>query len=79
MSSEDPILVEYRGRIAIITLNVPKKLNALSGENYYKLARALVEVAEHDEVFITVLTGNGRYFSAYASPYPSSKPLRTLN
>jgi peroxisomal 3,2-trans-enoyl-CoA isomerase len=63
MSAQDPILVEYRGRIAIITLNVPKKLNALSGENYYKLARALIEVAEHDEVFITVLTGNGFSYS----------------
>jgi peroxisomal 3,2-trans-enoyl-CoA isomerase len=63
-SQEEPILIDYRGRIAIITLNVPKKLNALSGENYYKLARALLEVAEHDEVFITVLTGKGRFFSA---------------
>jgi enoyl-CoA hydratase/carnithine racemase len=65
MSQEEPILVEYRGKLAIITLNVPKKLNALGGEAYYKLARAMYEVAEHDEVFITVLTGKGRFFSAY--------------
>jgi|TARA_R110002003_G_scaffold1499_1_gene23172 peroxisomal 3,2-trans-enoyl-CoA isomerase len=64
MGSEDGILVEYKGKIAIITLNVPKKLNALDGENYYKLARAMHEVATHDEVFITVLTGKGRFFSA---------------
>lgn len=64
MVAEEGILVEYRGRIAIITLNVPKKLNALNGENYYKLARAMNEVAEHDEVFITVLAGKGRFFSA---------------
>ncbi|OAK96525.1 ClpP/crotonase [Phaeosphaeriaceae sp. SRC1lsM3a] len=64
--SDDPIQVEYRGKLAIITLNVPKKLNALSGENYYKLARAMLEVAEHDEVFITILTGKGRFFSAGA-------------
>lgn len=75
MSSTDAIQVEYRGKLALITLNVPKKLNALSGDNYYRLARALNEVAEHDEVFITVLTGKGRFFSAYvtlttASPYP---------
>jgi Delta3-Delta2-enoyl-CoA isomerase len=62
--AEDSILVEYKGKIAIITLNVPKKLNALGGEDYYKLARALHEVASHDEVFITVLTGRGRFFSA---------------
>lgn len=64
MASSDPITVEYRGKLAIITLNVPKKLNALSGENYYKLARAMTEVASHDEVFITILTGKGRFFSA---------------
>jgi peroxisomal 3,2-trans-enoyl-CoA isomerase len=64
MSSEDSIIVEYKAPLAIITLNVPKKLNALNGQDYYKLARALVEVASHDEVFITVLTGTGRYFSA---------------
>jgi peroxisomal 3,2-trans-enoyl-CoA isomerase len=71
MSQEDGILVEYRGKVAIITLNVPKKLNALGGELYYKLARAMHEVAEHDEVFITVLTGKGRFFSAYVATHHS--------
>jgi hypothetical protein len=80
MSQEDPILVDYRGRVAIITLNVPKKLNALSGENYYKLARALLEVAEHDEVFITVLTGKGRFFSAYvSSTHPCAEEVQHAN
>lgn len=69
MSSTDAIQVEYRDKLAIITLNVPSKLNALSGENYYKLARALLEVAEHEEVYITVLTGNGRFFSACVPTY----------
>jgi len=74
MASDDGILVEYRGKIAIITLNVPKKLNALNGENYYKLARAMNEVAEHDEVFITVLTGKGRFFSAQVNTMRPSTP-----
>lgn len=63
--SEPGILVEYKGKVAVITLNVPKKLNALNGDLYYQLARAMHEVASHDEVFITVLTGKGRFFSAY--------------
>jgi peroxisomal 3,2-trans-enoyl-CoA isomerase len=70
--SEPGILTEYKGNIATITLNVPKKLNALNGDLYYQLARAMHEVAAHDEVTITVLTGKGRFFSAYAIP-----PLRT--
>lgn len=62
--AENGILVEYKGKVAIITLNVPKKLNALDGNLYYQLARAMHEVAAHDEIYITILTGKGRYFSA---------------
>jgi peroxisomal 3,2-trans-enoyl-CoA isomerase len=69
--SEPGILIDYKGKLAIITLNVPHKLNALNGDLYYQLARAMHEVASHDEVFITVLTGKGRFFSACApSPFP---------
>ncbi|TVY89298.1 3,2-trans-enoyl-CoA isomerase [Lachnellula willkommii] len=63
----EPVRVEYRGRIAIITIDNQKQLNALTQEEYYQLASYLREVAEHDEVYITVLTGKGRYFSAGAN------------
>ncbi|KAF2263671.1 ClpP/crotonase [Lojkania enalia] len=64
--ADDGILIEYRGKIAIITLNQPKKLNALNQDLYFKLAQALHEVAARDDVYITILTGNGRFFSAGA-------------
>ncbi|TVY16250.1 3,2-trans-enoyl-CoA isomerase [Lachnellula arida] len=63
----EAVRVEYRGRIAIITIDNQKQLNALTQEEYYQLATYLREVAEHDEVYITVLTGKGRYFSAGAN------------
>jgi peroxisomal 3,2-trans-enoyl-CoA isomerase len=63
--SEPGILVSYSGKIATIALNVPTKLNALTGDLYYQLARAMNEVAARDDIVITVLTGRGRYFSAY--------------
>ncbi|KAL2164173.1 hypothetical protein VTH06DRAFT_3387 [Thermothelomyces fergusii] len=59
-----PIKLEYRGRLAIITIDRPKKLNALDQAGYYELAQALREIATHDEVYITLLIGKGRYFSA---------------
>lgn len=62
--AEDGILVEYRGKVAIITLNQPRKLNALNQDLYFKLATAMHEVAARDDIFITVLTAKGRYFSA---------------
>ncbi|KAK4123063.1 d3,d2-enoyl-CoA isomerase-like protein [Parathielavia appendiculata] len=61
-----PIHVEYKGRLAIITIDNPKKLNALDQSGYYDLATALNEIATHDEVFITLIIGKGRFFSAGA-------------
>lgn len=64
--ADEPILVEYKTNgIAVITLNQPKKLNALNQDGYYQLALALREVAQRDDIYITVLTGKGRFFSAY--------------
>lgn len=64
MSSANDIQLTYQGRIAIITLNRPSKLNALNGDNYYDLGQKLREIAARDDIYITVLTGKGRYFSA---------------
>ncbi|KAK3944578.1 ClpP/crotonase-like domain-containing protein [Diplogelasinospora grovesii] len=66
MEEDSVISVEYTGRVAIITINNDKKLNALSQAQYYDLAQKLREVATHDEVYITLLIGKGRYFSAGA-------------
>lgn len=64
--SESVISVEYKGRVAIITIQNEPKLNALNQAGYYELAEKLREVADHDEVYITLLTGKGRFFSAGA-------------
>ncbi|KAI9813773.1 MAG: hypothetical protein M1827_003563 [Pycnora praestabilis] len=65
MSSEE-ITLTTRGKIAIITLNLEKKLNALSQDLYYRLSCLMREVAARDDIYITVLTGRGRFFSAGA-------------
>ncbi|KAM5386704.1 hypothetical protein ACJZ2D_000667 [Fusarium nematophilum] len=64
--TEPVIALEYRGRVAILTISNPKKLNALSRMQYYDLAQKMREIATHDEVFVTVILGKGRYFSAGA-------------
>lgn len=65
-SPNSPIRLTYTNKTAIITLNVPKKLNALDADTYYLLARAMNEVAARDDIYITILTGRGRFFSAGA-------------
>lgn len=62
--AESIIGVTYNGRIATITINNDKKLNALNQQQYYELGQKLREVATHDEVYITLLQAKGRYFSA---------------
>jgi Delta3-Delta2-enoyl-CoA isomerase len=65
----DEILLEKRGKVAIITFNREKKLNALNAPLYYKLGSMMNDIAKMDDIYITVITGKGRYFSAcVASP-----------
>jgi hypothetical protein len=64
MAAEDLITLRYLDRIAIITFNRPDKLNALNADLYYLLGERLREIEKRDDIFITILTGTGRYFSA---------------
>ncbi|KAJ5201290.1 hypothetical protein N7449_006093 [Penicillium cf. viridicatum] len=66
MSNENLITVTYQDRVAIVTLNRPDKLNALNADLYYLLAERLREIDSREDIFITVLTGTGRFFSAGA-------------
>jgi peroxisomal 3,2-trans-enoyl-CoA isomerase len=58
-----PVTCEYRGKIAVITIDNDKKLNSLDQEAYYQLATYMRQIATHDEVYITVLTGKGTFVS----------------
>ena len=61
---EDTITLDTKGKIAIITINLPQKLNALTRPHYDRIADLLRAIAVRDDIFITLLTGKGRYFSA---------------
>lgn len=61
---ESDVTLTIDGKIAIITLNIPHKLNALTQAHYFRIATLLREVADRDDIYITILTGKGRFFSA---------------
>lgn len=69
MSNEQLVSLTYRDRVAIVTLNRPEKLNALNQDLYYLLGQRLREIDQRDDISITVLTGTGRFFSAYVIPH----------
>jgi enoyl-CoA hydratase len=52
------------GKVLILTLNRPEKLNAVNGRLHHELATIFADVAEDGEANAVVLTGAGRAFSA---------------
>src|SRR5207247_5749322 len=67
-SPEDPmgqeLLEELKDKVAVLTLNRPDRLNALSPPMLDALLEALPRLADDPEVGVVVLTGAGRGFCA---------------
>ena len=61
MTYED-LIWEKRGGTAILTLNRPEKLNALSKNLKAELKEALEQARDDEEVRVLVITGSGRAF-----------------
>lgn len=53
------ILLERRGRVALVTINRPDKLNALNIKTREELANALDELRADADIRVVVLTGAG--------------------
>lgn len=64
--SESLIKTEMRGRVALVTLNRPKVLNALNNDIIAELATALRGFDADDAVGAIVLTGSEKAFAAGA-------------
>ena len=58
-NSYETLLVERRGRVAVITINRPQKLNALNIQTRAEGAAALEELREDESVRVVVITGAG--------------------
>ena len=57
------VIFEIRDNVAYITMNRPEKLNAIDVEMRKELWEALHEVNDNTDVWMAVITGNGRAFS----------------
>ena len=64
--SYEQITAERRGRVLLLTLNRPEKLNAWTPQMMSELTTAMTEVATDRSVGAVVITGNGRAFCAGA-------------
>ncbi len=63
-SNTDELLAEQRGRVAVLTLNRPERLNAINGAMLGELSAKLLEADKDPDTRCIVLTGAGRGFCA---------------
>ncbi|MGV8880656.1 MAG: enoyl-CoA hydratase/isomerase family protein [Rhodoglobus sp.] len=61
---ESPVLSEVRGRVQILTMNRPEKINAMDGALYELLDYHVRQYAADDDVRCLVITGAGGNFSS---------------
>ncbi|KAI1025287.1 hypothetical protein LB504_010020 [Fusarium proliferatum] len=66
MSDQNHIRINYEGNFAIITLNNPNKFNSLTQSLFSRLASLLREIDANKDVYVTLLIGEGPFFSAGA-------------
>lgn len=64
MVDADIVLIEYVGPVAIVRLNRPEAMNALSRALGERIQTAFEEVAANKDIRVAILTGNGRAFCA---------------
>jgi enoyl-CoA hydratase len=62
----DPVRLEQRGPVALLTLDRPDQLNSLNAETLRAFAARLDELAGRSDVRAVVVTGAGRAFAAGA-------------
>lgn len=78
----ETITIERRGKIAILTINRPDKLNALSSKVHLEGVEALDELRRDDSVRVVIITGSGeRAFIAGAdiSEFEGQTPVTQRN
>lgn len=60
------IKLEQQDHVGIVTINRPEALNALNVEVLTNLGAALDEIESNDDIYVVVITGEGRSFVAGA-------------
>ena len=68
-SKTDELLVEQHGRVAVITLNRPERLNAISRDMLEELSAKMVEANKDPDTRCIVLTGAGHSQAQFLQEY----------
>ena len=60
------IVLQKQDKVAVLTISRPKALNALNSETLKELDLAIEEIAKDDEIYVVIVTGEGKAFVAGA-------------
>ena len=60
------LLFETRDHVGYITFNRPEVMNAMDAETYADLSKAWIEVRDNPDIWVALITGKGRAFTAGA-------------
>jgi enoyl-CoA hydratase/carnithine racemase len=71
----ETLLLERRGKVALVTLNRPDQLNTLTPRMGLELGHAFTTLDASEDVRAIVVTGAGRAFCAGAALDPESTPF----
>ena len=77
MSPYEHIQLEIDGTVAILTLDEPKKLNAMDVAMLRELQDAVTRINQDDAIRVAILAANGRSFCAGADLRSELGPGRT--
>ena len=75
----ETVILEKKGKIGILTLNRPTKLNALNDDILNDLYAGMVELEQDDEVRVIIIKGAGKAFCAGHDLSPREKPFVTVS
>lgn len=72
------VILEKEGKVAVVTLNRPKALNALNSETLKELDYIVTELENDDEIYAVVLTGAGDKAFVAGADITEMKDLNTM-
>lgn len=72
------VILEKEGKVAVVSINRPKALNALNSETLKELDYIVTELENDDEIYAVVLTGAGEKAFVAGADITEMKDLNTM-
>ena len=72
------VVIEKQGKVAIVTINRPKALNALNSETLKELDYIVDDLENDDAIYAVILTGAGEKAFVAGADITEMKDLNTM-